>query len=74
MDEERLERLELKLAFVETANDELSAVVYRQQLEIMALQREVEALRQRLATLASGDGDGADVAPYDPLAERPPHY
>ena len=72
MDDATLERLELKLAYLENANETLSEVVYRQQREITALTREVEELRQRFTALASG-GD-ADIAPFDPAAERPPHY
>ena len=72
MDDAALERLELKLAYLEQANETLGEVVYRQQRELAALAREVDGLRQRLTALASG-AEG-DVAPFDPVAERPPHY
>lgn len=41
MDPERLERLELKIAYLERANTELSDVVYRQQREIADLEQRV---------------------------------
>jgi uncharacterized coiled-coil protein SlyX len=63
-----LEEIELKLAFLERANTELSDVVYRQQ-------QEIEALRTRLAALATRlDAAQTEPDPYTPEQERPPHY
>jgi SlyX protein len=68
MNAEHLERLELKVAFLERANQELSDVVYRQQ-------QELEHLRARLALIASRiDAVKAEDAQYTPEQERPPHY
>ena len=63
-----LERFETKLAFLERASTELGEEVFRQR-------QEIEALRQRLAVLASRiDANSAAGEPSDPLSERPPHY
>lgn len=68
MNAEDFERLELKVAFLERANQELSDVVYRQQ-------QELEELRARLAVLATRiDAAKAGETPYTPEQERPPHY
>ena len=65
---ESIERLELKLAFLERANQELSDVVYRQQ-------QELEELRTRVALLKNSvDAMKPDESPYTPEQERPPHY
>ena len=72
MEDERFERLELKLAYLEAANEELGAVVYRQQREIAELRQQVVVLGQRL--MAMPGGPEADPVPFDPEAERPPHY
>jgi SlyX protein len=63
MTPENLEQLETKLAFLDRANTELSDVVARQQ-------KEIEALRLEVRSLASRFDDGA----YTPQEERPPHY
>lgn len=68
MHDENRERLELKIAFLERANIELSDVVYRQQQEIDALRLEVQAL------LARVDAMKAEPAPWASEQERPPHY
>ena len=62
-----LETIEIKIAFLERANTELSDVVFRQQLELKALQRALEALAERVRM---------DAAPpvSEPADERPPHY
>jgi SlyX protein len=63
-----IERLELKVAYLERANNELSDVVYRQQ-------REIDQLRSRVAALAERvDAQKDSSAPYTPEQERPPHY
>ena len=68
MNAEDFERLELKIAFLERANQELSDVVYRQQ-------QELEDLRARLAVLATRvDAAKAGETEYTPEQERPPHY
>jgi SlyX protein len=60
--------LELKVAFLERANNELSDVVYRQQ-------REIDQLRARVATLADRVEAQKDApTQYTPEQERPPHY
>lgn len=65
---EALERVELKIAFLERANSELSDVVYRQQQEIERLAARVRELSERLSSAAEG---GEARGPED---ERPPHY
>lgn len=65
---ERLEQVEVKLAYLEQANAELSDVVYRQK-------REIDSLRAQLAALA-GRMEAAQGQPtvYTPEEEKPPHY
>ncbi len=68
MDDEIVERLELKLAFLERANSELSDVVYRQHKELEALREAMRALAEKLDSRQS-------VEPVRrPEDERPPHY
>jgi SlyX protein len=68
MDENTVERLELKLAFLERANAELSDVVYRQH-------KEIEALREGLRMLAGKLDERQSTEPVRrPEDERPPHY
>ena len=63
-----LEQIEIKIAYLERANAELSDVVYRQQ-------QELEALRLRVAQLA-GRFEAAQELPttYSAEEEKPPHY
>jgi SlyX protein len=68
VDQEFVERVELKIAFLERANTELSDVVYRQQREIADLQGSLVALKDRLEALA------AQPTAYSTREERPPHY
>lgn len=66
---ETLEKLETKIAFLESANTELSDVVYRQR-------KEIDELRGRIAGLAArldaGQAEGG--RPYSLEDEKPPHY
>jgi uncharacterized coiled-coil protein SlyX len=68
MDDDTVERLELKLAFLERANAELSDVVYRQHKEIEGLRDGLRALAEKLESR-----QGADTV-RRPEDERPPHY
>lgn len=68
MDDTALERIELRIAFLESANQELSDAVYRQQREIEALRAQMAAYQQRSD---SWNAERSTVAPAD---ERPPHY
>ena len=68
MDENTVERLELKIAFLERASAELSDVVYAQQ-------RQIDTLQARLAELTSRMEAPADSQqPYAAAQEKPPHY
>ncbi len=68
MDDESLEEIHLKLAFLERANTELSDVVFRQQREIQILTARIKEVSERLS---AGQGGGEEPSPED---ERPPHY
>lgn len=63
-----LEGIELKIAFLERANTELSDVVYRQQQEIQALRAQLAALASRLDSARPAQTE------YTAEQERPPHY
>jgi uncharacterized coiled-coil protein SlyX len=65
---ETLERIELKIAFLERANNELSDVVYRQQQELDALRARVQRLQTQIDSAKQQD------RPYTVEEERPPHY
>ncbi|MEX2479462.1 MAG: SlyX family protein [Gammaproteobacteria bacterium] len=69
MDEETaLEKIELRIAYLESTNQELSDIVYQQQ-------REIEALRTRFAAFAQRlDAWYAEQSESAPADERPPHY
>lgn len=68
MDDDIVERLELKIAFLEQASAELSDVMYAQQ-------REIEALRARLTQLEGRVKASGEVErPYTLEEEKPPHY
>ena len=68
MDETDQERIELRLAYLERANQELSDIVYRQQRELDALRAQMAHYRQRL------DSWNAEQSAPAPPDERPPHY
>jgi SlyX protein len=68
MSTDAIERLELKIAYLERANNELSDVVYKQQ-------QELDELRSRLTLLASQlEALKSEEPAYTPEQERPPHY
>ena len=68
MSAETVERIEIKIAFLERANAELSDVVFRQQREIEVLRAQIAALAARIEAAQS------DEAVRTPEEERPPHY
>ena len=68
MNEDAVERLELKLAFLERANAELSDVVYRQHKELEDLRAGLRALAEKL------DSRQTPEPARRPEDERPPHY
>jgi len=51
MNEQALEQIQTKIAFLEQANAELSDVVFRQQLEIRALGARIKEVSERLAAV-----------------------
>ena len=68
MNDESIERLELKLAFLERANQELSDVVYSQQQDIDGLRLKMQELLGRVEALRD------EPTKYSEEQERPPHY
>ncbi len=68
MNDAIIERLELKLAYLESTNQQLSDIVYRHQ-------RDIDNLRAQMSThqrqLDAWRAEQSDTAPVD---ERPPHY
>ncbi|MET0534324.1 MAG: SlyX family protein [Steroidobacter sp.] len=68
MNEDIVERIELRIAYLERANNDLSEVVYRQQQEIDALRAELAAVSGKL------EGAMSEPTAYTPEQERPPHY
>jgi len=67
-DAEFRESIELKIAFLERANGELSDVVYRQQQELTAIKEQLLLLTDRWEAMK------LEMEAYSPDNERPPHY
>ena len=68
MQDATAERLELKIAYLERANLELSDVLYRQQQELDRLRQQFKDLVSRFESLK------AEPDQYTAEQERPPHY
>jgi SlyX protein len=61
------EQIEIKIAYLEQANAELSDVVYKQRQELEALRAQLSEVLRRL--------DAAQTPmTYSPADEKPPHY
>jgi SlyX protein len=69
MTPEELERIETKIAFLESANAELSDVVYRQKKEIDELKARFTTLNARFEA-----AQAENARPYSLEEEKPPHY
>jgi uncharacterized coiled-coil protein SlyX len=68
MNDETLEQIQTKIAFLEGANADLCEVVFRQQQEIKALGLRLKEMSDRLDSIQTDDRQR-------PLAEeKPPHY
>jgi SlyX protein len=65
----RLDQIEIKLAHLERALNELNDVVIRQQREIELLTARNRQLKHQLEGLEAG-GDGTSAEGF----EKPPHY
>ncbi len=64
---DRLDDIEIKLAHLEDAVNEMSSVMYRQQMVLDRLEQTSEQLRQRMMNLEP-------PAAGTPEDEKPPHY
>ncbi|QQX87316.1 SlyX family protein [Cupriavidus necator] len=66
--DDRINELEIKLAFQEDLLDTLNSTVARQQQQIDLLQEQFRALYQQVRSAAT------TAAETDPQQEVPPHY
>lgn len=69
MDQETLEQIQTRIAFLERANTQLSEVVFQQHKEIQSLTARIREVLQRLEAAAQSAQE--DPSQQD---ERPPHY
>ena len=67
MNDETLEQMQVKIAFLERAAAELSDVVFRQHKEIAAMDAKLRAISERLDRTQTDE-----LRPQE--EERPPHY
>jgi uncharacterized coiled-coil protein SlyX len=65
---DRLEQIEIRIAFLEQANVQLGDTVYQQQQELKALRAQLATLLQRL------EAEQAQPTTWTPQDEKPPHY
>jgi uncharacterized coiled-coil protein SlyX len=68
MNDETLEQIQTKIAYLERAVAELSDVVFRQHREIQTHEAKLKALSDRLSGVQS------DESARPPEQDRPPHY
>ena len=74
MDNDRMDRLEEKLAYLEASNAELSDEIFRQQQEIAALTKAHHQAMERLQSLEDAEADTASGQGGSIAMEKPPHY
>ncbi|MDD7202570.1 MAG: SlyX family protein [Sphaerochaetaceae bacterium] len=67
MESERVEKVEIKLSYLEETVDQLNEIVVAQQKEMVELHACVDALKKKVAELMLDEGE--EIA-----NRRPPHY
>lgn len=65
---DRVENIEIRMAFLEQANTQLSDTIIRQQQELKALRAQLDSLLQRLEAAQS------QPTTWTEQDEKPPHY
>ena len=65
--EQRLIELETKIAYQDKTIEDLSDVIYKQDKQILALEKNLELLRMQVQSVQSGDNE---IRGH----EKPPHY
>ncbi len=66
--EQRIEQLEIKVAYLEEANGQLSDMVYRQRQELEALRLQLAGFVERIEAVRE------QATSYTAEQEIPPHY
>ncbi|HTQ36782.1 MAG TPA: SlyX family protein [Steroidobacteraceae bacterium] len=66
--DQRIEQLEVKVAFLEQANAQLGEQIYRQRQELAALRTRLDGLLERMEAAQT------QSTAYTPEQEKPPHY
>jgi SlyX protein len=72
MSEERIDELEIRLAFQDDIIDALNTAVAEQDKRIQLLEEGMRELYQQVKERQSPEDDG--IQPFDPSSEIPPHY
>lgn len=67
MESERIEKVEIKLSYLEETVDQLNGIVAAQQKEMEKLAGTIESLQKKIAELV--EETGGDIPD-----RRPPHY
>lgn len=62
--------LQTSLAHLEVTVERLNDVITRQDKDIHTLQRQLQLIYKQIDSQATGVG----IAPFDVMADRPPHY
>jgi SlyX protein len=68
---ERLDALEIRVAFLDELLESLNAVVAQQDQQLTALQTQCRMLYQRLDADQKND---IGIEPFDAMSDIPPHY
>lgn len=68
--EEQMIELQMSMAHLELTVERLDQVITRQDRDIQTLQRQLQLIYNQVASQNDGDG----IAPFDVLADKPPHY
>ncbi|MCS5588112.1 MAG: SlyX family protein [Porticoccaceae bacterium] len=74
MDNQQLDALEEKFAYLEASNAQLSEEIFRQQQEIAALTKAHQQLLERLQMLEDTEAESASGTVGSVSMEKPPHY
>ncbi len=72
MPEDRIDELEIKLAFQDDTIEALNKVITDQDKRIQLLEESIRQVYKELKE--KGDQDSAGIENFDPARELPPHY